>query len=372
MFRFHDLVRFVQRRSILALSVLPPILIFLLSFAAFPACASEKTAGAKLPAANPEEKVAEVAGKAITRKELEDSVRPQLQQLDFQRQQLLEQALTRLVEEKLLETEAATRGISKEDLVKAEVTDKVEPVTEGDVAKWFEENRARLGGRSLEQIGEQIKGYLEQLRSQDRRSAFLAELKTKHQARILLDVARVQVSEGNSPAKGPKQAPVTIIEFSDFECPFCNRVTPTLQEVLSTYGDQVRLVFRQFPLNSIHPRAQKAAEASLCAHEQGKFWEMHDAMFLDQKKLEVADLKAKASALGLDPAKFDACLDSGKYAEQVSRDLADGMAAGVTGTPALFINGRFLNGAVPFSEFERIIDDELLRKGIQPRKAATK
>ncbi len=352
--------------------LVPPVLLVLLGFAAFPACAAEKTASAKAATASAPEKVAEVGGKAITRKELEDSVRPQLQQLEFQRQQLLEQALTRLVEEKLLEVEATTRGVSKEELVKTEITAKVAAVTEGDVVSWFEENRARLGGRPLEQISGQIKGYLEQLRSQDRRQAYLGELRTKHQARILMDVARVQVSEGDSPSKGPKQAPVTIIEFSDFECPFCSRVLPTLQEALSTYGNQIRLVFRQFPLNSIHPKAQKAAEASLCAHEQGKFWEMHDNMFADQRKLDIADLKAKASALGLDTAKFDACLDSSKYADQVAKDLADGMAAGVTGTPAMFVNGRFLNGAVPFAELERIIDDELLRKGIQPKKAASR
>jgi len=129
------------------------------------------------------------------------------------------------------------------------------------------------------------------------------------------------------------------------------------------------VVFRQFPLN-IHPRAQKAAEASLCADDQGKFWEMHDAMFADQRKLEVADLKAKAGSLGLDQAQFDQCLDSGKHAAKVAADLADGQRAGVTGTPALFINGRFINGAVPFADLARVIDDELLRKGIEPRKAA--
>lgn len=364
--------RFQNRPSMVARFLLSPALIFLLGLAAFPACAAEKSAGAKPSASNPDEKVAEVAGKTITRKELEDSIRPQLQQLDFQRQQLLEQALNRLVEERLLEAEAEARKVAKEDLVKAEIADKTPAVTEGDVAAWFEANRARLGGRTLEQIAGQIKGFLEQQRNQERREAYLADLRQKHQARVLLDVARVQVSDADSPSKGPKQAPVTIIEFSDFECPFCSRVLPTLQEVLSTYGDQVRLVFRQFPLNSIHPKAQKAAEASLCAHEQGKFWEMHDVLFADQRKLDIADLKAKASALGLDQGKFDSCLDSGKYANQVARDLADGAAAGVTGTPAMFINGRFLSGAVPFADVARVIDDELLRKGLQPRKTAAK
>ncbi len=172
------------------------------------------------------------------------------------------------------------------------------------------------------------------------REQYVASLRGKHKSRILMDVARIEVAEGTSPAKGPAGAPVTIIEFSDFECPFCTRVVPSIDEAVKTYGDQIRVVFRQFPLN-IHPRAQKAAEASLCANEQGKFWQMHDAMFADQKKLELADLKAKAGALGVDQAKFDQCLDGGKYAAQVATDLADGQKVGVTGTPAIFINGRF-------------------------------
>lgn len=334
-----------------------------------PACAGDKSAAPAKSADPKAAVVAEVAGKQVTMADLEASVAPQLSQIDRQRQQLLEQALDRLVEEKLFEAEAAALGISKDALVQQEITARAGEVTDAEVAQWYQANQARIGNRPLEQIAPQIKGFLSQQKSQGVREQYVASLRTKHQTRILMDVARIEVAEAGSPAKGPAGAPVTLIEFSDFECPFCSRVVPSVDEVVKNYGDQVRVVFRQFPLN-IHPRAQKAAEASLCASEQGKFWQMHDLLFADQKKLEIADLKAKAGSLGVDQAKFDACLDGGKFAAQVTADLNDGQKAGVTGTPAIFINGRFVNGAVPYADLAKIIDDELSRKGIAPRKAA--
>jgi protein-disulfide isomerase len=146
-------------------------------------------------------------------------------------------------------------------------------------------------------------------------------------------------------------------------------VLPAIEETVRVYGDQVRVVFRQYPLN-IHPQAQKAAEASLCADDQGKFWELHDAMFADQRNLAVEQLKAKAGELGLDAAAFAACLDGAKYAEKVAEDMNHGIAVGVNGTPAIFVNGRFLSGAVPFEEIAKLVDDELARKGIESKRAA--
>jgi protein-disulfide isomerase len=179
---------------------------------------------------------------------------------------------------------------------------------------------------------------------------------------VLLEPPRTQVA-ATGPSKGPDNAPITIVEFSDFECPFCSRVNPTLAQVQQNYGDKVRIVFRQFPL-AMHPNAQKAAEASLCAHDQGKFWQMHDLMFAQQKELGVDQLKAKASQLGLDTESFNQCLDSGEYADQVRTDMADGTAAGVSGTPAMFVNGVPISGAVPYEQVAAMIDDELDRKGL--------
>ena len=334
-----------------------------------PACAGEKSAATKpaavAAAADKNAPVAEVNGKVVTMADLETMLAPQLQKLEQQRQQLLEQGLDRLVEQKLMETEAAARGIDVLALQQAEIQGKVGEVTDADVSTWYQENQARVQGRPMEQIAPQIKQFLTQQRGQTVQEEFIKSLRGKYKTRILMDVARVAVAEAGSPSKGgPVGSPVTIIEFSDFQCPFCSRVNPSIDQAKATFGDKVRFVFRQFPLN-IHPQAPKAAEASLCANEQGKFWEMHDALFANQQKLSVPDLKATALTIGVDAAKFDACLDSGKMAEIVARDMADGQTAGVSGTPALFVNGRFINGAVPYEELAKVINDELSRKGIE-------
>lgn len=333
-----------------------------------PACAGEKSADKGVDKGKPE-LVAEIDGKPVTMADLEEMLAPQLAQIDRQRQQLLEQGLERLVQQKLIEAEATARGVTPDALVETEVTSKVGEISDAEIGQWYEANKGRVGNRPLEQLAPQIRSFLTQQRSAGALESFVGTLRGKYKTRILMDVARVEVGEGGSPAKGPVGAPVTIVEFSDFECPFCGRVNPAIDEAIETYGDQLRVVFRQFPLN-IHPRAPKAAEAALCANEQGKFWEMHDAMFADQRKLEIADLKAKASSLGLDQAKFDECLDGGKMAAKVAADMADGQKAGVTGTPALFINGRVISGAVPFADLAKVIDDELMRKGIESKKAS--
>ena len=173
---------------------------------------------------------------------------------------------------------------------------------------------------------------------------------------------RTEIATAGYPARGPATAPVTIVEFSDFECPFCGRLFPTLKAVEKIYLDRVRIVYRQFPLRKIHPLAQKAAEASLCAGEQGRFWDMHDSLFGDQEHLTVDDLKARAVALKLDTATFNACLDSGKQVAAIDRDIADGAKAGVTGTPTMFINGRMMVGAQPYAQIQAVIEDELQGK----------
>jgi protein-disulfide isomerase len=173
--------------------------------------------------------------------------------------------------------------------------------------------------------------------------------------------ARVQVSLDDDPSKGPAAAPVTIVEFSDFQCPFCSQAAGTVKRILENYKDRVRFVFRDFPSPSIHPRAQKAAEAAQCANEQGKYWEYHDALFADQSKLAVADLLVTAERLGLQGDVFKTCLDSGKYAAEVSKDMEEGMKAGVNGTPSFFINGIPVAGAQRYEVFSEIIDRELAR-----------
>jgi protein-disulfide isomerase/copper chaperone CopZ len=159
--------------------------------------------------------------------------------------------------------------------------------------------------------------------------------------------------------RGNFDAPITLVEFSDFECPFCGRHFPTLNKILSDYQGKVRLVYKHFPLG-FHPNAQKAAEASECASEQGKFWEYHDKIFENQASgLSLDKFKQWVKELGLNSSKFNDCLDSGKYAQKVQADYQEGVQKGVNGTPATFVNGQLVSGALPYEAFKQIIDNLL-------------
>jgi protein-disulfide isomerase len=159
--------------------------------------------------------------------------------------------------------------------------------------------------------------------------------------------------------RGNANAKVTLIEYSDFECPFCSRLKPTVDQILSEYDGDVRLVYRHFPLTSIHPNAQKAAEASECAGEQGKFWEYHDILFANQTALTIPSLKTYAGQLSLKQAQFDSCLDGGKFASKVSQQASDAQSVGITGTPGTFVNDQLVRGAFPYATFQQIIDGYL-------------
>src|SRR5207253_8282362 len=192
------------------------------------------------------------------------------------------------------------------------------------------------------------------------------ELKSKHHVQVALqapDVPRIEV-EAKGPSRGPDRAAVTIVEFSDFQCPYCGREVPVVDRLMKEYDGKVRLVFRHFPLD-FHPYAQKAAEAGACAADQGtdKFWKLHDKMFGNQQKLAVDDLKGYAKEVGVDTARFEKCLDSGEKRAVVDADEKAGQKAGVSGTPAFFVNGIFINGAVPYEQFKETVDRELKRKG---------
>jgi protein-disulfide isomerase len=173
---------------------------------------------------------------------------------------------------------------------------------------------------------------------------------------------RLEFDNRRSPDMGSSSAAVTLVEFSDFQCPFCRQFSGTLKKVADKYGDRVRIVYRQFPIASIHPYAVKAAEASLCAHDDGKFWEFHDALFADQAHLSLEDLKSVASRVGVNRKAFDACVDGAVYASKVASDIREGERAGVTGTPAIFVNGvEVRGGAVPFETVMQAVDLELAR-----------
>lgn len=313
----------------------------------------------------PPDPVAEVDGQPIAWADLADLVAADLQRVETERQQILEKGLTALVQERLLEAEAARRGVSVEELAKTEIAEKTAAVTDADVDTWYAENQARVR-QPKEQVAGQIRSYLSRQREQTARESLLRSLRERFDVVSHLDPHRVEIESGESPTKGPENAPVTVVEFSDFQCPYCARINPALAEVRERFGDKVRVEFRQFPLRQIHPQAQKAAEAALCAGDQDKFWQMHDALFESQQQLAQLDYKAKAAELGLDTARFSSCLDSEAKAEAVQADLEAGRKAGVSGTPALYVNGRpiQLQNGRPFADqIADVIDDELRRAG---------
>ncbi len=302
--------------------------------------------------------VATINGQTITEAQLRAAIQGKLFALENQIYTLKQEGLNGLIDNYLLEQEAARRGIPVKQLVYEEIESRLSPVSDAEVERFYMANRARIN-RPLEQIKPQLVQYLQNLSRSQQHNAFLATLRAKATVVTFLQPPRIQVNVDDDPAKGPAEAPVTIIEFSDFQCPFCKRVLPVLEQVITTYPGKVRLVYRDFPILSIHPHAQRSAEAAECAREQGKFWEYHDALFADQEQFAVTKLSDYARSIGLDMAAFEQCLASNKYTAEVQKDAADGEQAGVTGTPAFFINGRLLSGAQPFDAFRQIIEEEL-------------
>ena len=311
--------------------------------------------------AGADETVAVVGGTAISRSTLEAHVKPRLIEIDSERYEALREGLDELIAEQLLEKEAAARGVTVEQLVKTEVTDKLGEPADAKIQEVYDANKQQLGNASLEQVRGRIVDFLKTQDAQEKQGELLASLQKKYPTTVKLQAPVIEIGEGGRPAKGSASAPITIIEFSDYECPFCKRAEPTVEKVLETYGDKIRLVFRDYPL-PFHANAKPAALAAACAEEQGKFWEYHHKLFTSAA-LDGDTLRSLAGELGLDQAKFDECLASEKYASVVEKDMADASAVGVRGTPAFFINGRMISGAQPFEKFQEIIDEELARKG---------
>ena len=310
--------------------------------------------------------VAEIAGERISGAELDASIAAEL---DEARTDYLENvhkmrrsALDQLVANKLVKREARARGVDLEALLEAEVEKKTPPPTEEAIRALFDDRvKPELPEATLETFRDRLESLVTREARRERYVAFVNELKLRYAVRLALplpELPRVTVAP-TGPSAGPVEAPVTIVAFSDFQCPYCSRGAATLREVQSAYPRQVRIVFRNYPL-SFHADAPRAAEAALCAHEQGRFWAMHDALFDQQQDLSEENLRELARGVaGVDAVRFDACLKSGSQRSRVETDKADAEKAGVRGTPAFFINGRRLSGAQPLEAFRELIDAEL-------------
>ena len=316
-------------------------------------------------------RVAVVNGEPISMKDIEKAAAPELRTIEVRKSQFeielerdrrmaLDNALDGIVRERLLSAEAGKRKVTVDELLALQVDSAAPQPSDETVVKFYNENKSRLEG-TLADNAAAIRDYLRSEKRQVVYDAFISDLRKQYGVKSYLEPSRTTIATAGRPSKGPANAPVTIVEFSDFECPFCRALFPTLERIEADYKDKLRVVYLQFPLATIHPHARKASEASLCAYEQGKFWEIHDAMFNDQQNLTVEDLKQKAAKLSLDTAKFNSCLDSDKYSAEIQSDMEEGVRVGISGTPALFINGRLLVGAQPYGDIQKIIEDELRR-----------
>ena len=288
--------------------------------------------------------LAVVNDKQITMGDIETSLRPLIFNVQEQVYALRKQDLELKINDTLLSQEAQKKGVTTRALLDADVSAKVPRVTEAQAQAFFNENKERISG-DFAQTKAQIIQYLQEQKEQEAVVAFAGELRKA--ATIQVNITAPEspafaIATDDQPVKGTANAVVTIVEFTDFECPSCARQHPVLEQIMTEFGDRVRLVVRDFPLSQ-HANARKAAEAAEAAREQGKYWEYASLLFRNQSALGVDKLRQYATDLGLDRARFDASFDSGKLAEKVQRDLIDGRKLGINGTPTLYLNGKRLS-----------------------------
>ena len=325
---------------------------------------AQRSAGEKATAPNPVAKgevLADVDGVPITNEEIEKALAVQLSKLEEQIYTLKQRRLDAMIVERLIAKEAAKRGVSETAILDAEVTSKVGLVTEQEIDTFYQANNLVKDDDATRR--EQVRSRLQSQKIAAQREAFVKMLRSQAKVAVYLTpppVQRIQMNVDGAQFVGAKNAPVTIVEFSDYHCPFCQRAEDSIGQLLSRYGDRVRLIWRDYPIDNLHPQARKAHEAARCASDQGKFWPYHKALFAGPPK-QPDQLPTVAQETGLDLASFKACVASGKYQAAVQTDVEEGKRLDVTGTPTFFINGRVLTGAQPLEAFVRVIDDELAR-----------
>jgi len=308
--------------------------------------------------------LAEVNGDTITLRHLEQAAGAKLFELEEQLYEFKRRELDGLIADRLFAQESTKRGISVSALLDAEITAKVPLVTEQEIDAFYEANKTRIRGDAAS-ARQQIRTHLQQQKLLARRAEFVESLKSQSKIVTHLPpprIIRLDIRTEGAPSRGAAEAPITLVEFSDFHCPFCKQSQATLKQLLERYSGKVKLVYRDFPLDQLHPQARAAAEAARCANDQGKFWQYHDVLFQRPPDAAPQVLRTYAEQIGLDAAAFDRCLTSGIHREAVDRDVEDAARLGLTGTPAFFINGRPLTGAQPLEAFVRIIEDELKLK----------
>ena len=306
--------------------------------------------------------IARVGGEPIPLQQLDADPEGSILRANIALYEARRDELDHLIDERLLDGEAKKRGLTREALVQQEIIAKV-VITDADVQAFFDANKSRMSG-TFEDMKPRIRDHLQDLGQEAAEDELLSTLRAAAHVEVFLPPVRVPVVSDGYPRIGSSAAPVQIVEFSDFQCPYCRRAADTMAQVVTKYGDKVSLVFRNDPL-PMHAYAHRAAEAADCANDQGRFWTYHDLLFAGSK-LDDTQLEGYATTLGLQASKFDACLHAGAHTAEVDADMADAARAAITGTPGFFINGRPISGAQPLGAFSAIIDEELATAGKAP------
>jgi protein-disulfide isomerase len=306
--------------------------------------------------------LATVSGQSITVGEIEEDLRPLIAQTQEQVYLLRKNDVDQRINDILLSQEAQKRGVTERALLEAEIMAKVSTVTEAEALDFYNKNKERIGA-DFPTAKYQIIQFMQSEEQRKLESAFVARLRNGATVQTFITPpppAVYKIATDDQPSKGNPEAAVTVVEFTDYQCPNCASAQPTLERLIAEYGDRVRFVVRDFPLQ-MHADAQKAAEAAEAAREQGKYWDFTAIMFRNQSSLKPEQLKEYARVIGLDVAKFGAALDSGRFADKIQRDLNDGERIGVSGTPTFFVNGRRASDA-SYETLKAALDAALKQK----------
>lgn len=325
----------------------------------FLACQKPTTASLPSVIVSSEGEVAVVNGQPITADELNKAAKSQMQKIETEVYTIKKRVLDDLIEDKLIADAAKKKDLNVDKFLVQEIDDKVTKPTEDEIKSFYEANKEKAG-KSFSDVREQIVNFLMQNRKARARADLLAKLRGDSTIKINIEPPRVTLDLKGLPSVGDENAKITLVEFSDYQCPFCKRVRPTIWRLMDEYKGKMRYVFGDFPL-SFHQFAKKASEAARCAGDEGKYFEYNRKIFDNQDKLTVDDLKKYAKELQLNAKNFDKCLDSGKHSKDVDDAMQVGAGAGVSGTPAYFINGIMLSGAMPYESFKEVIEQEVNR-----------
>lgn len=309
------------------------------------------------------EVIAKIAGESVTDRRIEIMLGARLYDLKKEIFKLKKDRIDHLLLDQLIEKEAASRGMTFDDFVNQVIVPNGVTIEEAEIDAYIRENRDRMREwtGTYEELRERIRGYLEQQKRFNAIRAYGKSLEPKYGAAIYLKEPQypiVEVKLDGSPSLGPADAPVTLVEFSDYQCPACRVTQEGVKKVKSHFGDRVRLVFKDYPLKR-HKNAHLAAQAARCAGDQSRFWDYQDILFAWEQELDVTQLKRFARDLGLSTRMFDECLDSGKYKTAVERDVEEAVRIGVDRTPSFIVNGKLIVGGPSFERFEKIIEEEL-------------